>query len=113
MKITDLAEICGFEKLNDVSDAQEVEGAYCCDLLSWVIGRAGERDALITVMTNQNVVAVAVMADLPCIILTEGVHPEARVIEKATENKIPVLRSQNTTYETAVKVHEALQGATK
>ncbi len=111
MKIKDLAEICAFEHLNDVAGSRDVEGAYCCDLLSWVIGRAGEKDALITVMTNQNVVAVAVMADLPCIILSEGVRPEPLIVSKATENDIAVLSSPHTTYETAVKVYQALQGA--
>ena len=108
MKITDLALKCGFEKLNEVDESAEVNGAYCCDLLSWVIGRAAEKDALITVMTNPNVVAVAVMADLPCIILSEGVVMEEEVIKKATDNGIGVLRSEKTTYETAVAIHEAL-----
>ncbi len=110
MKTKDLAEICGFECLNKIAVSREVEGAYCCDLLSWVIGRAGDKDALITVMTNQNVVAVAVMADLPCIILSEGVQVEPQIIEKATDNDVHMLRSQYTTYETAIKVHQALQG---
>ena len=110
MKIKELAEICGFECLNEITVSREVEGAYCCDLLSWVIGRAREKDALITVMTNQNVVAVAVMADLPCIILSEGVQVDPLIIEKATDNDLQVLRSLYTTYETAIKVHQALQG---
>lgn len=110
MNVYKLAELCGFASLNQIQEPREVEGAYCCDLLSWVIGRAGEKDALITVMTNQNVVAVAVMADLPCIILTEGVCPDENIIEKATDNDVVILQSPFTTYETAVKVHQALQG---
>lgn len=110
MTVHELAASCGFDYYNGKNlDAGEVEGAYCCDLLSWVIGRAESKDALVTVMSNPNVMAVAVMADLPCVILSEGVCPDALALEKAVQNDIIVLSSQDTTYKTALKIHQALQ----
>ena len=109
MTVHDLAKACGFTYFNGEDlVAREVDGAYCCDLLSWVIGRAEDTDALVTVMSNPNVMAVAVMADLPCVVLAEGVRPDPAALEKAKQNDIIVLSSEETTYQTAVKIHNVL-----
>lgn len=108
MKIDDLVKACGFEVLSSASVEKEVSGAYCCDLLSWVIGRAEEADALVTVMSNQNVIAVAVMADLPCVILAEGVQMDQNCLDKAKENDIAVLSSKWPAYQTALKIGKVL-----
>lgn len=79
---------------------KEVNGVYACDLLSWVIGRAKENAALVTVMTNMNVIAVAAMADLSCVILSEGVKLDEPALKKAVDNDIIVLSSAQPTYET-------------
>jgi len=109
MNVHELAAACGFDYYcgRDL-DSRTVSGAYCCDLLSWVIGRAEDDDALLTVMSNANVIAVAVMADLPCVILSEGVKPDDKALEKAIDNDVIVLSSKATTYETALMIHEAL-----
>lgn len=110
MNVHELAKACGFTYFSGANaEARPVCGAYCCDLLSWVIGRAGDEDALVTVMSNTNVMAVAVMADLPCVILSEGVKPDERALEKAIENDIIVLSSPDPTYATAVKIYEVLK----
>ena len=109
MKVHELAKACGFTYYaGQDAEERDVKGAYCCDLLSWVIGRAEDGDALVTVMSNPNVMAVAVMADLPCVILTEGVRPDDTALAKARDNDIIVLSSQETTYRTALKIHEVL-----
>ena len=54
-----------------------VSGGYAGDLLSWVLGRAGQDAAWLTIMSNQNVAAVALMAEVSCVILTEGSPPTA------------------------------------
>jgi len=48
---------------------KEIKGMYICDLLSWVMSHAAKGDAWITVHTHVNIVAVALMADIPCIII--------------------------------------------
>ena len=109
MTVKELCEKCSFTPvvMGENSDC-EVTGVYACDLLSWVIGRAEENSALVTVMTNVNVVAVAAMADISCIVLSEGVKLDDNALEKAETNGIPVLSSDKTTYETCVALSEVL-----
>lgn len=109
MTVKELSDATGFLPvvMGDNADTQ-VSGVYACDLLSWVIGRAEENSALVTVMTNVNVIAVAAMADLSCVILTEGVKLDANALEKAEQNGIPVLVSDKTTYETCTILSKVL-----
>ena len=110
MNVHELADKCGFTYLcGKECTARAVNGAYCCDLLSWVIGRAKDDDALITVMSNANVIAVAVMADLPCVVLSEGVRLDEKALEKAIENDVIVFSSEKTSYETAILIHNAMK----
>jgi len=109
LTVKELCEKCSFTPVVlGKNQDNEVSGAYACDLLSWVIGRAEENAALVTVMTNVNVVAVAAMADLSCIVLTEGVKLDDNALEKAKQNEIPVLSSDKTTYETCLILSKVL-----
>ena len=74
---------------------REVKGGYIGDLLSWVMGRAQSGDAWITIMTNANVVAVALLADVSCIILAEGAKLDESVISIAKEKGVNILSSQS------------------
>ena len=108
MTVEQLAKECGFSPLHIAEGGAEVKGAYACDLLSWVIGRAEEGAALVTVMTNVNVIAVAVMAELPCVILTEGVRPDEIALQRARDQEISILVSELPTYETCLKIGKVL-----
>ena len=59
-----MAEECGFSVLAgaDALD-READRVFCCDLLSFVMGRAPADSAWVTVMGNVNAVAVAVLAE--------------------------------------------------
>ena len=83
---------------------REVCGAYIGDLLSWVMGRATEDNAWITIMSNSNIVAVATLADVSCIILAEGVSPDAGVTEIAEAKGVNLLSSNESAYEIAKKL---------
>ena len=86
----------------------EVCGAYCGDLLSWVMGRAEEGNAWLTIMSNQNVAAVAVMTDLSCIILTEGVRPDEPLLSRCETEGINLLGTELSTFEAAAKLAAVL-----
>ncbi len=83
-----------------------VEGAYIGDLLSWVMGRAQGDNVWITIMSNLNIVAVASLSDVACILLCEDVRPDPSVIETALAKGINILSSPYSAYELA----GALQG---
>ena len=87
---------------------REVTGVYIGDLLSWVMGRAQSGDAWITIMSNQNIVAVATLADTACVILAEGVRPDEGVAELAEQKGINLLLSAVSAYDTALRLRDAL-----
>lgn len=68
-----------------------VSGGYAGDLLSWVMGRAMPGDAWLTIMSNVNVAAVALMAEVSCVILAEGVLPDEELLRRAREQGVNLL----------------------
>ena len=103
MQINILAEKLGWKLLTECDGGDRTaEGCYCGDLLSWVMGRAKADGAWITIMSNINIVAVASLADVACIILAEGVTLDSTVTETATAKGINILTSDLPAYETAM-----------
>ena len=85
-----------------------VEGGYMGDLLSWVMGRAQSGAAWITIMSNQNVAAVAALSDVACVILSEGVQPDPDLLKKAEMQSINLLGTKEGSFQTAVALGKAL-----
>ena len=102
MTVKELSEMQGFKAVAMPEGEREIHGAYIGDLLSWVMGRAKADDAWITIMSNINIVAVASLADVACIILAEGVSLDSSVIETAEAKGVNVLSAQMPAYETAI-----------
>ncbi len=80
---------------------KEIKGGYTGDLLSWVMGRVCEGDAWITIMSNINIVAVASLSDIACIILAENVTLDDNVLDTAKSKSINILSSEKSSYEIA------------
>ena len=85
---------------------REVEGAYIGDLLSWVMGRAQGGNAWLTIMSNLNIVAVATLSDVSCIILCEGVTLEENVRNTAEAKGVNILATDLTAYDMAKHLAE-------
>lgn len=79
MTVQEMAERLELKPICVSEPDREVEGGYCGDLLSWVMGNAQAGDAWVTIMSNDNVVAVAVLTDVACVILSEGVELDERI----------------------------------
>ena len=73
-------------------------------VLMWVMGRAKSGDVWITIMSNINVIAVASLSDVSCVLLAENVTLEDDVLKTAKEKGINVLSTSLTTYEAAIKM---------
>ena len=101
MTVNELVERLSLTPITLPEGDREVEGVYIGDLLSWVMGRAQADNAWITIMSNLNIVAVATLADVSCIILAEGVTLEDQVVVTAETKGINVLSSDKTAYEVA------------
>lgn len=87
---------------------REISGVYCGDLLSMVMGRAQEDQLWITVMGNVNAVAVAVLADLGGMVLSEGAKLDAAAQKRVKEEDIWVFATELPTFETAMLVAKLL-----
>ena len=79
-------------------EERAVTTGYCGDLLSWVMGRAPQDSAWITVMSNNNVAAVAVLCDVSCVILAQGSHPDEILLSRAKQEGICLLGSEQDAY---------------
>ncbi|MFZ7120967.1 MAG: DRTGG domain-containing protein [Eubacteriaceae bacterium] len=102
MKIKDLIQTRKFTLLNEVTSLdKEIESIYICDLLSWVMSHAGNKCAWITVQTHANIVAVALLLEMACIIIPEGIKLEETTIVKAIEEDIPIISTKLNSYEIA------------
>ena len=104
MTVRELKDAMELSVFSSGIEEAEVSGGYCGDLLSWVMGRAEEGNAWLTIMSNQNVAAVAVMTDLSCIILTEGVKPDDALLSRCVSEGINLLGTELSTYEAAAKL---------
>jgi predicted transcriptional regulator len=98
-------DVCKKTEINvlagDVGLNREISGVYICDLLSWVMAHGKKGDAWITVQTHSNIIAVAALLELSCIIIPEGIEVEEETLKKADEEGIPVLQSALNSYELA------------
>ncbi|MGL5978584.1 MAG: DRTGG domain-containing protein [Erysipelotrichaceae bacterium] len=88
--------------------AREVSGVYISDLLSWVMGHAQEGQAWATVQAHENVIAIAKLKELACIILVEGASMQEEVIRKAQEEEVWVFATLDSAYEVAKKLATSL-----
>lgn len=87
---------------------KEIDGCYICDLLSYAMSHAAKGNVWITVQTNINVIAVAVLTEVACVILPEGLAPDEIAKAKAEEEGIPVLSTKRTAYEIVTQLNRMI-----
>ena len=104
MTVKELAERLNLEPVSEAEPDREVEGGYTGDLLSWVMGNAQAGDVWITIMSNNNVVAVAVLVDVACVVLTEGVVLDPGVLELAEKKGINIYSTEESSFCIGAKV---------
>lgn len=104
MTVQAMAEALSLTPLCVPEPDREVEGGYIGDLLSWVMGNAQSGDAWITIMSNDNVVAVAVLTDVACVILSEGVTLDERLRALAEKKGVNVFSTALSSFAVGAKV---------
>ncbi|MHB8070823.1 MAG: iron-sulfur binding hydrogenase [Candidatus Cryosericum sp.] len=83
----------------------EVTSGYVCDLLSEVIAKAVHGTAWATIQTHVNVVAVAAMIGVSVVIVCEGRSFEPTALERAREEHITILYSQDSAFVVSGKLY--------
>lgn len=106
MTVSDVVKIPQFETVWQEED-RPVTSVFTCDLLSICMAKAPENSVWITVMGNRNVIAVASLADVSCVIAAEGCSFDEEAIE-AAKGKVTLLKSPLPVFETACLVHQGL-----
>lgn len=94
--------------VSHMANDKPVGRVFCCDLLSVAMARAPEGSAWVTVMTNANVVAVASLTDVACVVLAEGYDYDPAAVAAAEKGQITLLRSKLPIYETAMRIGAGL-----
>ena len=103
MTVKELANVMALQEFCLPEPGRRVSGGYVGDLLSWVMGRAKAGDAWLTIMSNQNVAAVALMAAAACVVLTEGA-----LLRRAQQQGINLLGTKRSSFETAAALRKLL-----
>ena len=104
MTVQEIATACQFNVLCLPEPNREIDGAYVGDLLSWVMGKAEADNIWITIMSNINVIAVASLSDVSCVLLAEDVTLDNEVLDTAKAKGINVLYTSPSAYDAALKV---------
>jgi serine kinase of HPr protein (carbohydrate metabolism regulator) len=109
MKVRELVEkldlklFCGEEHLD-----REIKGGYVSDLLSDVMGFAQEGHVWMTLQTHKNVIAIASLKELACVILVKGFQPDPDMLEQAKDEEIPILGTPMETFDIAGRVYQEI-----
>jgi len=112
MKISELSDRLGLVLYGGSKGMhKEVQGGYCSDLLSDVMGHARPDQVWITVQTHKNVIAVASLKELAAVIIVQGLQPAPEVIAHSDAENIPLLGTSESSFEIAGKIHTILRSA--
>lgn len=112
MTVKELAEKTGLKLCSGASGLQrEIKGGYTSDLLSDVMGNAGEGQVWITLQTHKNIMAIASLKELAAIIIVKGFKPEEDTIAESETEGIPIFSTSRQTFEITGEVYELLKAA--
>lgn len=110
MKVRELAETLNLTVLSGAEGLdREIEGCYVSDLLSDVMGNANMGDVWVTLQTHKNVMAIASLKELACVILVKGQAAGEDTLAQSNEENIPFLSTPMGTYETTGKIYDLLK----
>lgn len=83
----------------------DAQGVFIGDLLSIVMAKAKQGYVWITIQTHINIIAVAELLELSCIIIVENMDIDSDTIKKAEELHIPIYKTKESAYEVACRLN--------
>jgi len=90
---------------NEVTLMNAWEHLYVTDLLSQAIKSAEKNSILITLISHETTVGVAMMLDLPVIIITENKYVTETMITKCNEENICLIKTSLKSYEVVLDLY--------
>lgn len=108
MTVKELAEKLQLKTICMPDPEREVLGGYAGDLLSWVMGRAPSDAAWMTIMSNVNIVAVAMLRDVAAIVVCENAEIPEDVAARAEQQGINLLVAEKGIYDVCIEVSKTI-----
>lgn len=108
MTVSEMAEMLHLTPLAMPNPDREVESGYAGDMPSWVMGNATEGCVWLTIMNNRNIVAVAVLLDMACIVVAEGSEVPDEVTALAKSKGVNLLTSPKNVFTLSAEIAEKL-----
>ncbi|MEG1602088.1 MAG: serine kinase [Cloacibacillus sp.] len=105
MTVSELCSALGGEVQCAGACERDITEAIAGDLLSFIMGVAREGAAWVTIQAHLNVAAVAVLKDLPIIIIAAGRKAPDDLLERCNTENITVLSVPESLYEVCAKMH--------
>lgn len=107
MKLKEIKEVLNAEVLTGEEFLyREVNAAFGSDLMSDVLAFVNEGTALLTGLTNPQVIRTAEMIDLFVIVFVRGKIPNNEILKMAQKNNITILTTEYTLYTACGKLYE-------
>ena len=106
MTVHEIAKLTELETVQLEEDRQ-ADCVFCCDMLSIAMAKAPEDSVWVTVMGNKNVIAVASLTDVACVVIAEGYDFDQDAVD-AAKGKVTLLKSSLPVFETASLIHQKL-----
>lgn len=82
----------------------EVTGGYASDLLSCVMAGAQKGNVWVTLQAHMNVIAVAALLELACVIITEGAFLDDEALARANQRGVVVLSTDQGSFATVAQL---------
>ena len=98
MQVSEFVTLSGCKVLTGEYEDRPIVSGYTCDLLSHVMGKGQADMAWITVQAHMNVIAVAVLAEMACVVMPEGIDMPEESLKKAEEEGLAVLKTSLTAF---------------
>ena len=107
MRIRDVVEMTGAALLVQGDVDRELSGAISGDLLSFIMAEAREGWLWITIQVHVNVAAVAVLKDLPFILVVSGRTPDETLVERCAAENITLATTGLSAFDAAGVLKES------
>ncbi|MFA0889330.1 MAG: serine kinase [Synergistales bacterium] len=106
MTVTSLIEALGLDVHHGGNGNVHVSRGVVGDLLSFVMGGAPEGAVWVTLQTHVNIAAVAVLKEIPLVILASGRIPDAELLERCRKEDISIATASDSPFDLCGALHD-------
>ena len=106
MRVSEIGDCLDLTVCSPGDPAREIGGVVSGDLLSFIMAEAREGWMWITIQVHLNVAAVAVLKDVPFILVASGRAPEQALVERCAAEGISLAVTKLPAFEAAGALRE-------